>query len=155
MLTTADRLISELQATIEREIPLCAQMGLVVRSFHEEGLLVEAPLAPNRNHRGTAFAGSLNALCTAAGWGHVVLLLRRQALTGGVVIRRSAIRYLRPVDAALIVARSLPVAPLAEGYFLEMFREKGQAKLDLEVEISSGGEPAVSFQGSYVVLKED
>jgi len=154
MLISPASLITDLQATIEREIPLCAQMGLVMRSFQDDGLLVEAPLVPNRNHRGTAFAGSLNALCTAAGWGHVVLLLKRQELNGGVVIRRSTIRYLRPVDSPLITARSLPVSPLAESYFLEMFREKGQAKLDLEVEICCGGEPAVSFHGSYVVLNE-
>ena len=30
------------------------------------------PLGPNRNHQQTAFAGSLNALCTIAGWGTVV-----------------------------------------------------------------------------------
>ena len=34
------------------------------------------PLDPNRNHQQTAFAGSLNALCTIAGWGSVYLLLR-------------------------------------------------------------------------------
>jgi thioesterase domain-containing protein len=154
MLSSSANLLTDLQATIEREIPLCVQMGLMVRSFQDESLIIDAPLAPNRNHRGTAFAGSLNALCTAAGWGHVVLLLRRQDLVGGVVIRRSTIRYLRPVDAPVIVARSLPVTQVAQNYFLEMFREKGQAKLDLEVEICCGGEPAVSFHGSYVVLDE-
>lgn len=155
MLSSQASLLTELQATIEREIPLCAQMGLQVRSFEQECLLVEAPLEPNRNHRGTAFAGSLNALCTAAGWGHVGLLLRRKNLSGGVVIRRSSIRYLHPVDTPVIVAKSLAVSNAAESYFLEMFQEKGQAKLDLEVEISCKGETAVSFHGSYVVLDEN
>jgi thioesterase domain-containing protein len=154
MLRSQKNLLPELQATIEREIPLCAQMGIAVRSFDDRGLVVEAPLQPNRNHRGTAFAGSLNALCTTAGWGHVYLLLQRQDLTGGVVIRRSSIKYLKPVDVPVIAARSLPVVSVAETYFLEMFREKGQAKLDLSVEIVTADEVAVSFFGSYVAFNE-
>src|SRR4029077_13507207 len=66
-------LLSELQATLEREIPMCGQMGIRVRDGGHDGLLLSLPLSPNRNHQQTAFAGSLSSLCTIAGWGSVYI----------------------------------------------------------------------------------
>ena len=145
-------LLSELQTILEREIPMCAQMGIRVHDGGADGLVMRLPLAPNRNHQQTAFAGSLNALCTIAGWGSVYLLLRELGRDGNIVIRRSSIKYQAPVASSEIFARCQPVSPEARQYFLEMLGDKGQAKLDLTVEIASVDGPAVSFTGSYVVL---
>jgi thioesterase domain-containing protein len=144
--------MDELQATLEREIPMCARMGIRVHEDGVEGLVMQLPLAPNRNHQQTAFAGSLNALCTIAGWGSVYLLLREVGRGGSIVIRRSSIKYHEPVTSSEIYARCLPVTADAKQYFLEMLDDKGQAKLDLVVEIAGEGGPAVTFAGSYVVL---
>ena len=111
------------------------------------------PLELNRNHQQTAFAGSLNALCTIAGWGTVYLLLRRLSTEGNIVIRRSSIKYHRPVSSSAIVARCLPIEALAEQHFAEMYLDKGQAKLDLAVEIPGDDRAAVSFSGSYVASR--
>lgn len=143
--------LSELQATLESEIPMCRLMEIKVVAGGDDGLSLALPLDPNRNHRQTAFAGSLNALCTLAGWGTTYLLLRELNQTGDIVIRRSNIRYQQPVDWSSIVARCHPVTSSARDYFLEMLEEKGQGKLDLVVEIMKGEEVAVVFHGSYVV----
>jgi thioesterase domain-containing protein len=144
--------LSELQTILEREIPMCAQMGIRVHDGGTDGLVMRLPLAPNRNHQKTAFAGSLNALCTIAGWGSVYLLLRELGRDGNIVIRRSTIKYQEPVSSSEIFARCQPVSADARQYFLEMLGDKGQAKLDLTVEIAGNDGPAVSFSGSYVVL---
>jgi thioesterase domain-containing protein len=144
--------LAELQATLEREIPMCSQMGISVHNDGADGLVMRLPLDRNRNHQQTAFAGSLNALCTITGWGSVYLLLRELNRRGSIVIRRSSIRYQEPVNTAEIYARCLPVSDAARQYFLEMLDDKGQAKLDLIVEVAGTEGPAVSFSGSYVVL---
>jgi len=144
--------LEELQATLEREIPMCTQMGIRVHDGGANGLVMRLPLTPNRNHQQTAFAGSLNALCTIAGWGSVYLLLRELDRGGAIVIRRSAIKYQEPVTATEIYARCNPVSAEARQYFLEMLDDKGQAKLELTVEVAGSDGPAVSFSGSYVVL---
>lgn len=144
--------LAELQGTLEREIPMCTQMGIRVHDGGVDGLVMRLPLDRNRNHQQTAFAGSLNALCTIAGWGSVYLLLRELGRRGNIVIRRSSIRYQEPVASAEILARCLPVTAEAKQYFLEMLDDKGQAKLDLTVEVTGAEGPAVSFSGSYVVL---
>ncbi len=150
--SSSSPLLCELQATLEREIPMSAQMGIRVHDGGANGLVMRLPLSPNRNHQQTAFAGSLNALCTITGWGSVYLLLRELGRRGNIVIRRSSIRYQEPVTSSEIYARCQPVNPVARQYFLEMLDDKGQAKLDLKVEIAGGEGPAVVFDGSYVVL---
>lgn len=130
-------------------------MGIRVYSHAPCGLKMAAPLDPNRNHQQTAFAGTLGALCTLAGWGTVYLLTREQNRPGNIVIRRSSIKYLRPVTSELMIAHC--AAPEAEQreHFIEMLCEKGSSKIDLEVEIIDRGQTAVSFRGSYVVLGEN
>jgi thioesterase domain-containing protein len=150
--TAHTSVLSDLQGVLEREIPMCAQMGIKVHNGGADGLVMRLPLNPNRNHQQTAFAGSLNALCTIAGWGSVYLLLRELGRDGNIVIRRSTIRYQEPVASSEIYARCQPVTAEARQYFLEMLGDKGQAKLDLTVEIAGSDGPAVSFSGSYVVL---
>ena len=105
----ASPLLNELQATLEREIPMCGQMGIRVHDGGPDGLVMRLPLQPNRNHQQTAFAGSLNAVCTIAGWGSVYLLLKELDRRGAIVIRRSSIRYQEPVTSAEIYARCQPV----------------------------------------------
>src|SRR3972149_1423170 len=117
--TALPALLRELQATLEREIPMCRQMGIQVHGGGRDGLVMCLPLVPNRNHQQTAFAGSLNALCTIAGWGSVYLLLRELDREGNIVIRRSKIHYHQPVIAAEIYARCQPVAPDARVVFVE------------------------------------
>jgi thioesterase domain-containing protein len=146
-------LLAELQQKLEREIPMCGQMGIRVHSGGPDGLVMRLPLDLNRNHQQTAFAGSLNALCTIAGWGSVYLLLRELDRGGNIVIRRSTIRYHEPVATSEILARCQPVADEARQFFLEMLDDKGQAKLDLTVEVSGPDGPLVSFNGSYVVVQ--
>jgi thioesterase domain-containing protein len=147
-----EKLLAELQSTIEREIPMCAHMGIRVHSYSDRGLTMRVPLERNHNHKLTAFAGSLNALCTVVGWGSVFLLLRKHRLAGDIVIRRSEIKYLRPVDSPEIFAFCGEVGEEERLHFVEMLRDKGQSKIDLRAEITANDAPAVSFSGSYVVL---
>jgi thioesterase domain-containing protein len=146
--------LCELQAMIDREIPMCAQIGIGVHDLGADGLVMRMPLDPNRNHQQSAFAGSLSALCTITGWGSVYLVLKELGRRGSIVIRRGAIRYHEPVTSPQILARCLPVSAEARQYFVEMLDHKGQAKLDVTVEIVGREGPAVSFHGSYVVLPE-
>ena len=147
-----EQMLAELQAIIESEIPMCAHMGIHVHSYNNHGLTMRAPLEQNYNHQATAFAGSLNALCTVAGWGNVFLLTRKHELAGDIVIRRSAIKYLKPVACPQIIACCKHVGEQECLHFVEMFKDKGQAKIDLRVEIACESETAVTFSGCYVLL---
>ncbi|MCC6491886.1 MAG: YiiD C-terminal domain-containing protein [Pirellulales bacterium] len=146
-----DAALVELQQTLAREMPICSAMGIRPVEWVDRRLAMEMPLEANRNHQYSAFAGSLNALCTVVGWGTVFLLLRGEGRPGNIVIRRSSIRYIRPVRQQLIVARSHRLDSEGEAYFYELLRSKGLSKIDVAAEIADSQGTLVSFQGSYVV----
>jgi thioesterase domain-containing protein len=146
-----DAALQELERTLHREMPISVPMGMRATSWIDRRLTMQMPLAPNRNHQYSAFAGSLNALCTIVGWGTVFLLIRDERPDGNIVIRRGAIRYLRPVRSEVIVARGLPLDAAGEEFFFELLRSKGRSKIDVAAEIADADGPLVTFTGSYVV----
>jgi thioesterase domain-containing protein len=142
----------ELQETLHHEIPLSQQIGLVVQDYDGARLALRAPLAPNLNHKATAFAGSLTAAATLAGWGLTWLLLREYDLHGVIVIHESATRYELPVASDFVATCQLPATHTVER-FLAGLRRRGKARLALSVEIhDDAGRVAVAFTGSYVAF---
>ena len=60
--TTAPELASDLHA----HIPLSAAMQVSVAAVDADGVTLQAPLAPNINHRDTVFGGSASAVAILA-----------------------------------------------------------------------------------------
>jgi thioesterase domain-containing protein len=142
-------LCTELTATWHRDIPLAAATSIGVDGYDGRTLAVRAPLAPNRNLHGTAFAGSLFSVCVLTGWGAVWLALRERALAGVIVIADSTIQYRKAVTGDLVCRCTPEAAALAAS--VEQLEAKGRARLDLACTIESDGKRAVSFTGVYVV----
>jgi len=90
--TTFDALGSELQSTWLREIPLAASLAIEVAACARDELAVRAPLAPNRNLHGTAFAGSVFSVCVLTGWGAAWLALAQRGIEGLIVVSESRIQ---------------------------------------------------------------
>lgn len=149
-------LAHELQEVLHHEIPLSRQMGLMVERYDGGCLSLRAPLAPNINHKATAFAGSLTAAATLAGWGTVWLMLRENGLRGTIVIQESTTRYLLPVGGDFVATCRAPASD--EGArFLAGLRRRGKARIRLTTAIltdaSDGdGKVAVAFTGHYVAF---
>jgi thioesterase domain-containing protein len=144
-------LLEQLEQTLANEIPISQAMNFEVVSWQEDRLTIRMPLEPNKNHQFSAFAGSLNALCTIVGWGTIFMLLGREGLSGNIVIRRGKIRYLRPVVTSDIFARGLPIDADELAFCFDLMRSKGKTKLEIESEIADEAGPLVKFTGSYVV----
>jgi thioesterase domain-containing protein len=124
-------------------------MGIGVESFDGATLTVRAPLPPNRNVHGTAFAGSLYSICVLTGWGATWLAWRERALVGVIVVAASDIQYRKAV-AGELVCRCTP-DPAVLHAAVEQFTAKGRASLELECVIDSEDKRAVTFTGTYVV----
>ena len=103
--------LAELRATLAREMPVTQHLGVEVVGRLGEALTLSAPLAANRNHQGTAFGGSLNAIATLACWSALWLALRDAEQPGVVLIQDSAIRYLRPVTTDFTATAELRARP--------------------------------------------
>ena len=137
--------LRRLQDVLYAEIPISRALGLRVVSG-EGGLALHAPLAPNINHKDTAFAGSLNAVLTLAGWGLLWLLVDRARIPAKVVIQDSQIAYLHPVTMDFTAVCGQPSAALEER-FLATLRRHGRARLELHAAVDEQGRVAVRFSG--------
>lgn len=148
---TADRAaLLQLEQTLLREIPLTRAMGVTVARLDAHGLALRAPLAPNLNHKHTAFGGSLATLATLAGWGLLQFLLRNQAPVT-VVIQESSVQFLKPVTQDFETICPMPAAPVIEK-FLHTLERKGRARLALDATIHTGDELALRFHGRFVAV---
>lgn len=141
--------LATLKKKLRAEIPATRRLGIEPARCDSTALVLSAPLAPNRNDKGTAFAGSLCAITTLAGWSAIWLALHDADLAGTIVIQDSTIRYLRPVTRDFEARCSMPTAAqLAR--FLTTLRKHGKARLRLRVVIREGSVDAVTFTGRYV-----
>ena len=141
--------LKELERTLHAEIPLTHAMGVRVVRADQYGLVLGAALAPNLNHKKTAFGGSLNSLATLACWGLIQLLLRDRGWAITVVIQESSVQFLKPVMRDFEAVCPLPPEPVSER-FLHMLERKGRARLALDSAIHADGEIALRFRGQFV-----
>jgi thioesterase domain-containing protein len=142
---------AELGRVLASELPITQHLGISVERADTAGVALRLPLGPNRNHQGTMFAGSLNAVATLAGWATVWLEVARAGLSAAVVVQDSSIDYLRPV-AGDCVARSGPPPPAARERFIATLTRHRRARLTVVVAIAVGDEAAARFQGRFVAL---
>ena len=142
--------LAALKKKLRTEIPATRRLGIEPGRCADGTLVLKAPLAPNRNDKGTAFAGSLSAVATLAGWSAIWLAVRDAGLAGTIVIQDCAIRFLRPVTRDF-EARCPKPAPAQLARFLAALRKHGKARLKLRIAIQQRRLDAVTFAGRYVV----
>lgn len=137
---------------LKTQIPLLNHMGLGDLKFDGHKLVLPAVLAPNINDKGTGFGGSLATLATISGWCLTTLLLKDQMLDCDVMIRDCEIRYLAPVTGDFHAEVVVPSSNDVEG-FVSRLRDKGRARLTLEVVVIQNGNKALVMQGNYVAIE--
>jgi thioesterase domain-containing protein len=132
-------------------MPLAAGMAIHVLEAGPDGVVIEAPIEPNLNHRSTAFGGSVAALAILAGWTLVHLGLRAEGLSAQTVIQKSAVRFDAPIHGAFrAVSRSVPSRDWER--FTRSLARRGKGRVHVRVSIEAGGAEVASFEGAYVAL---
>lgn len=138
-----------LERTLHHEIPLSRAMGIHVAAYDGTSLTLTAPLAPNINHKSTAFGGSLYSLAVLCGWSIVHLKLAEAKLHKHIVIQDADIRYMLPIDQDMQAECSLDGAAFQK--FMRTLEKYDRARLSLDVVIRHQDQTAVEFSGRYVV----
>jgi thioesterase domain-containing protein len=143
-------IVQQIQELLHSKIPITRAMGVKVKDYDGQRLVLSAPLAANVNHLGTAFGGSLHALAVLSGYG--LLWLELKEVECHIVIRKSTISYERPVRGQI---RAICVRP-DEGALEEFkmsFHQKGKARITLSATIEDEGIVAVRFEGIFVAKR--
>lgn len=133
-------------------IPLLEHMAVTVDGVDRHGIRIAAPLAPNSNHIGTAFGGSLHGLGTLAAWGLLWVLLRDHTDVS-LVIRDSRMRYAAPATGTLTATCRTPNVGLIN-QFLRGIGRRSKAAIELEASVESDGKVVAEFQGVFVAIRK-
>ena len=140
-----------LQNLMREQIPLCDFMQITIAELHADSIQVHAPIAPNRNLHGSAFAGSLSALTAVTGWALVTHNGQSRFGEVSVVVKKAEVEYLKPVtDEQIVIEAALEKEDLS-GFF-ERIELKGRGSIEVQVKIQSAGETAVKLTGRYTLL---
>ena len=134
---------------LHEHIPLTAHMQVAVRSADDGGVRLAAPLAPNINHRQTAFGGSAAALATLACWTLLHLRLQEDC---GIVVRRSQMDYAAPIDADFEAFCPSPAAAVWD-HFAHALDQRGKSRIDLASEVLCRDAVGARFSGEFVALR--
>ena len=137
-----------LQERIDREIMLARPMGVIVESADESGLVLRAPLAPNANHKGTAFGGSLYSLAVLTGWAWLTRFLATRKLDAEAVIQESSMRFLKPVHGEMRACLENPAAADIDK-FQKMLVRADRGRIRLQVKMHEGSTLATIFDGLF------
>jgi thioesterase domain-containing protein len=137
-----------LQNLINREIKLAKHLGVVVESADDNSMILRAPLAPNANHKGTAFGGSLYSLAVLTGWAWVTRSLATHQLDAEAVIQQSSMRFLVPVHGEIRACIEVPAAAAIDK-FHRMLLRAGRGRIRLHVHMHEGRTLATVFDGLF------
>jgi thioesterase domain-containing protein len=110
-----------------------------------ERVVIDMPLAGNRNDKGTLFGGSMYSAMLLAGWRLSVVSGQEMGKAGDVYVKDSDVRFLRPIRSNMrAVAR-----PIREPYETS----RGNLAFDVEVDaIDEAGDLCGRARVTYRML---
>lgn len=143
---------AELISILKDKIVLYEHLGIEVKEIHSGRVRFLVSLEKSRNHKGTAFGGSLYATAVLGAYALVLAGLQaRKIPTENIVIAKGEIEYLRPVDTDFEVVCEFPSAAAEEDFFKTLVtdgRTKGSLKSHI---LAVGGSRKASLTGLFVV----
>ena len=142
---------AELERYLHDHIPLSRALAVRVAHVGPEFVRLSAPLAPNLNHRRTAFGGSVASLAILAGWSWLLARLADRGPVPRLVIQEQTVEYLTPIDAGFEATCAAPTEA-AWRRFARALDERGRGRLELAAEVTCEGRLAARFRGLYVAI---
>lgn len=144
--------VNELLKFLHEQIPLSKSLGLKIISIDECGARISAPLAPNLNHLGGAFGGSLATMMILSGYIWLYHQLLKNNHHAHVILFKEESEYLLPVKTDIEVL-ALPPSQADWKKFEESYLRKGTGRLVLHSEIRLPEGPAANFRGEFVAKR--
>lgn len=143
---------SGLEAYLHIHIPLSAAMQVAVVSASSDCVTLVAPLAPNINHRSTAFGGSVSTLAILSAWSLVNLRLEAEGLHTRLVIQSNRMDYDAPIESDFTATATL-ADTAAWPLFVKMLRRKGRARIVVKSVVRCGDIVGGRFEGEFVAFR--
>ncbi|MBO6793166.1 MAG: YiiD C-terminal domain-containing protein [Balneolaceae bacterium] len=143
---------AEAQHYIENNIPITKIMGMTITDLSRKSVRIAMPHAPNVNHQGSAFGGSIDSLFFVTCWAYVQLLIEDFDPHPRIVGRRGKSTFSKPIKSDFEAKVLIPEDETVN-QFLADLSEKGKGRLTAKAVVEYEGEIAAEFEGDFVVLK--
>lgn len=141
----------EISDYLHRHIPLSRALELEVHEASDDRTLLSAPLAPNLNHRQSAFGGSMATLAILSAWTWLHRFTRSRNLQPTLVIQEEKTRFLAPALNRFTAICPAPPEPELER-FLTSLKRYHRARIRLQSVLRSEGIVVARFDGLFVAL---
>lgn len=142
----------EFEEFLYQQIPITKAMGFTVLEYTESRIKISAKLEPNINHKSTAFGGSINSLMTVCGWAMMFITIKAIDPSAHIVIQKSNINYLLPVDGDFIAECSLEDEE-RKNKFINTYIKHKKGRLNLKVNCFCDNTLLAEYEGQYVAFK--
>lgn len=144
-------LAQEIQRHIYSVIPIVKAFELQVQQLTKDSCTIFLPLHVNRNHKGTAFGGSLYTACVIAAYA-LVYSKQKSVFDLDLVIREGNIRYLGPVDQDFYVRAHIDLTDWDR--MMKGLNNKDRARIHVVAQaFIEDKTPLCEFKGDFVFLK--
>ena len=141
----------ELQAKLNRDIPVSKYLGFEFTEATPNKVVIRARLNENINHKGTAFGGSLYTLSVLAAYSLVYLGVEKEKInTNNIVIQKGDIKYLHPVTSDFDIICEFNGPTAYEKFYEDLSRWKKVREL-IKVKVFCKGELCAKLEGVFVV----
>jgi len=141
----------EITSYIHKHIPLTSHLGATVESYDGKSVAMSAPLAPNLNHRNTAFGGSISALGILSGWTLLYLKLKESGIKTRLVIQKSSFDFKDPIDGDFKATCTLPGQETWDK-FISTLSKYGRARITVQSKIEGSSDIGGTHEGVYVAI---
>jgi thioesterase domain-containing protein len=141
----------EAQLYIEKNIPMSTKMGMQIIELSRKSVRIAMPFAPNINHQGSVFGGSIDSVFFVTCWAYVQLLIADCNPHPKIVGRSGNSVFHAPIKSDFETKLIIPDKKEANRFLME-FNHKGKAKLTTCAVINYEGKIAADFKGEFVVI---
>ncbi len=140
-----------LEKYLHEHIPLSSAMQVSVVEASPEQVVLGAPLAPNINHRDTAFGGSASALAILAAWSLLHTKLVASGYQTRLVIQRNTMSYEQAISGYFTAGALAPI-PEAWKAFTRTLERRGRSRIAISSTLWYEGHAVGHFEGEFVAL---
>ena len=145
--------LADITKLLHSELPLTNAMGVELTAWDGSTVQLTAPLAPHVNHTATAFGGSIASLAILPGYTPLFLVLRDRALLAHILIQKSALDFVRPIDTTFTAIATLPAAAELDA-FLTTLQQKRRSRITMDSRILTKDMLAATHTGLYVAIRQ-
>lgn len=143
---------NKFQEFLYEQIPITKAMEFSVIEFSKSKVRVKASLKANKNHKNTAFGGSINSLMTVCGWSMVFINIKEVDSNAHIVIQKSNINYIAPIEEDFIAECEFIDEDVRES-FIDTYNKHSKSRLKLKVYCYQGKKKLAEFEGQFVAFK--